>query len=423
MKVLIIGSGGREHALAWAIAKSPLLTKLYVAPGNPGTAEIAENVPLRALDIQEIVAFSLQNGIDLVVPGPEVPLVAGITDALEKAGIACFGPSAAAAQLEGSKVFMKEIADAAGIPTALWRQFSEAEAAHDYVDAMGVPIVIKANGLAAGKGVVVATTADEAHDAVTAIMEDKIHGQAGACVIIEQCMVGEEISLFAICDGEDALFFGTAADHKRVGDGDTGPNTGGMGAIFNPPWATEEVVCRGMKEIIKPALAEMARRGHPFRGFLFAGLMVEQDGPKLIEFNVRFGDPECETVLPMLNSDFLSVLKAATEGRLGEAEVKWQQGSAATVVMCAKGYPGAYATGSEIFGLDEAGATPGVTIFHAGTMAEQEGILANGGRVLAINAVGSDVKEALSRAYTAVDRLEWDDGFCRRDIGRRALDQ
>ncbi|MDE1906327.1 MAG: phosphoribosylamine--glycine ligase [Rhodospirillales bacterium] len=423
MKVLIIGSGGREHALAWAIAKSPLLTQLYVAPGNPGTAQVAENVPLRALDIQEIVTFSLQNGIDLVVPGPEVPLVAGITDALEAAGIACFGPSAAAAQLEGSKVFMKEIADAAGIPTALWQQFSEAEAAHDYIDAMGVPIVIKANGLAAGKGVVVAATADEAHDAVTAIMEDKIHGQAGACVIIEQCMVGEEISLFALCDGEDALFFGTAADHKRVGDGDTGPNTGGMGAIFNPPWATEEVVRRGMNEIIRPALAEMAKRGQPFRGFLFAGLMVEQDGPKLIEFNVRFGDPECETVLPMLSSDFLSVLKEATEGRLAETEVKWKQGSAATVVMCAKGYPGAYATGSEIFGLDEAGETPGVTIFHAGTMAEQGGVLANGGRVLAINAVGSDLKEALSRAYTAVDRLEWDDGFCRRDIGRRALDQ
>ncbi|MDE2319990.1 MAG: phosphoribosylamine--glycine ligase [Rhodospirillales bacterium] len=421
MKVLIIGSGGREHALAWAIAKSPLLTKLYVAPGNPGTAKIAENVPLRTVDIQEIVAFSLRSGIDLVVPGPEVPLVAGITDALEEVGIACFGPSAAAAQLEGSKVFMKEIADAAGIPTARWQQFSEAEAAHDYVDAVGVPIVIKANGLAAGKGVVVATTEDEAHNAVTAIMEEKVHGMAGACVVIEQCLVGEEISLFAICDGKNALFFGTAADHKRVGEGDTGPNTGGMGAIFNPPWATEEVVRRGMNEVVKPALAEMAKRGQPFRGFLFAGLMVEKDGPKLIEFNVRFGDPECETVLPMLSSDLLSVLKKAAEGRLAEAEVKWKQGSAATIVMCAKGYPGAYATGSEIVGLGEASESPGVSIFHAGTMAEQGGILANGGRVLAINAVGSDLQEALFRAYTAVDKLDWDDGFCRRDIGRRAL--
>ena len=421
MKVLIIGSGGREHALAWAIAKSPLLTKLYVAPGNPGTAKIAENIPLRALDIPEIVEFSLKNAIDLVVPGPEVPLVAGITDALNKAGIACFGPSAAAAQLEGSKIYMKEIADAAGIPTARWQKFSEAEAAHDYIDTIRAPIVIKANGLAAGKGVVVAITEDEAHDAVTAIMEEKIHGMAGASVIIEECLTGEEISLFAVCDGNNALFFGTAADHKRVGDGDTGPNTGGMGAIFNPPWATENVIRRGMDEIIKPALAEMTKRGQPFRGFLFAGLMVGQDGPKLIEFNVRFGDPECETVLPMLSSDLLSVLKEAVEGRLDKAKVKWKQGSAATVVMCAKGYPGAYATGSEIFGLDEVGELPGVTVFHAGTMAEQDGILANGGRVLAINAVGNDLREALSRVYAAVDQLDWDDGFCRRDIGRRAL--
>ncbi len=421
MRVLIIGSGGREHALAWAIAKSPMLNKLYIAPGNPGTAQLGENVPLRATDIAGIVAFAVANQIDLVVPGPEAPLVAGIADALAKAGIACCGPSAAAAQLEGSKKFTKEVAEAANIPTARWASFTHALEAHEYIDAVGAPIVIKADGLAAGKGVVVAATPEEAHDAITAIMEDKVHGAAGALVVIEQCLVGEEISVFALCDGEDALYFGTAADHKRVGEGDTGPNTGGMGAIFAPPWATPEVIEASMNQIIRPALKEMARRGTPFRGFLFAGLMVEHDGPKLIEFNVRFGDPECETVLPMLKSDLLPALRAATNGTLKQAKVEFNHGGSATVVMCAKGYPGAYATGSEIYGLDEAAKLPGAHIFHAGTMAEQEGVLANGGRVLAVNAVGADLREALTRAYAAVDAIDWEDGFCRRDIGRRAL--
>lgn len=421
MRVLIIGSGGREHALAWAIAKSPILTKLFVAPGNPGTARFAENVPLSTLDIAGIVAFASAQKIDLAIPGPEAPLVAGVADALQAAGIACFGPSKAAAQLEGSKIFTKEIADAARIPTASWEKFTDAEDAHDYVEDMGVPIVIKADGLAAGKGVVVAMSLDEAHAAITAIMEDKVHGAAGAAVVIEQCLVGEEISVFALCDGKNGVFFGAAADHKRVGDGDTGPNTGGMGAIFNPPWASADVIKRSMNEIIQPALDEMARRGMPFCGFLFAGLMLEADGPKLIEFNVRFGDPECETILPMLTSDLLAILKAAVESRLAEVQATWRSGSAATVVMCAKGYPGAYATGSEIYGLDEAAEVPGVMVFHAGTMAEQDGILANGGRVLAVNAVGEDLAQALSRAYQAVDTLDWEDGFCRRDIGRRAL--
>ena len=421
MRVLIIGSGGREHALAWAIAKSPMLDKLYIAPGNPGAAEVAELVPLRANDIAGIVNFAVEHKIDLVVPGPEAPLVAGIADALAAANIACCGPLAAAAQLEGSKSFTKEIADAARIPTAAWAHFTHALEAHEYIEAVGAPIVIKADGLAAGKGVVVAQTPEEAHAAITAIMEDKVHGAAGAQIVIEQCLVGEEISIFALCDGEDAVFFGAAADHKRVGEGDTGPNTGGMGAIFNPPWATDEVIETSMARIIRPALREMARRGTPFRGFLFAGLMLEADGPKLIEFNVRFGDPECETVLPMLESDLLPALKAATNGTLRDVHLAWKPGSSATVVMCAKGYPGAYAIGSEIYGLKEAGELPGVTIFHAGTMAEQGGILANGGRVLAVNATGADLREALTRAYAAVDAIDWEDGFCRRDIGKRAL--
>jgi phosphoribosylamine---glycine ligase len=421
MRVLIIGSGGREHALAWAISASPLLTELFVAPGNPGTAGLATNVPLRTNDIAGLVKFAVDQKIDLVVPGPEAPLVAGLTDAMAAQKIACCGPSAAAAQLEGSKRFTKEIADAAGIPTAAWKAFTEADAAHDYVEAMGAPIVIKADGLAAGKGVVVATTLDEAHEAVTSILEDQVFGAAGAELVIEQCLVGEEISVFALCDGEDALYLGCAADHKRVGDGDTGPNTGGMGAISPPPWASPAIIDATMATIIRPALREMARRGMPFRGFLFAGLMVEADGPKLIEFNVRFGDPECETLLPLLRSDLLPALVAATEGELRHVDLRWRDAASATVVMCSKGYPGAYATGGEIFGLEEAGALPEVTVFHAGTMADQGGILANGGRVLAVNATGKDLQEAVSRAYAAVDTIEWADGFCRRDIGRRAI--
>jgi phosphoribosylamine--glycine ligase len=421
MRVLIIGSGGREHALAWAIAKSPRLNKLYIAPGNPGTAQLGENVPLRATDIPGIVSFALEHKINLVVPGPEAPLVAGIADAMAAAGIPCCGPSAAAAQLEGSKKFTKEVAEAAHIPTAAWASFTHALEAHEYIEAVGAPIVIKADGLAAGKGVVVAETPEEAHEAITAIMEDKVHGAAGALVVIEQCLVGEEISVFALCDGEDAVYLGVAADHKRVGENDTGPNTGGMGAISPPPWATQPVLDETMDKIIRPALREMARRGTPFRGFLFAGLMVEHDGPKLIEFNVRFGDPECETLLPLLDSDILPALVAATNGTLAGVKLAWRNAASATVVMCAKGYPGAYATGSEIYGLEEAGELPGATIFHAGTMADQGGILANGGRVLAVNATGKDMKEAITRAYAAVDRLDWDDGFCRRDIGKRAL--
>jgi phosphoribosylamine--glycine ligase len=421
MRVLIVGSGGREHALAWAISASPLLTELFVAPGNPGVAAVATNVPLRTNDIDGLVKFAVAQKIDLVVPGPEAPLVAGLADALAAEKIACCGPSAAAAQLEGSKRFTKEIADAARIPTAAWKAFTDADAAHDYVEAMGAPIVIKADGLAAGKGVVVAATLDEAHEAVTAIMEDRVHGAAGTEIVIEQCLVGEEISVFALCDGEDALYLGCAADHKRVGDGDTGPNTGGMGAISPPPWASQPVIDATMARIIRPALAEMARRGTPFRGFLFAGLMVEADGPKLIEFNVRFGDPECETLLPLLRSDILPALVAATEGELKHVDLRWRDAASATVVMCSKGYPGAYATGGEIFGLEEAGALPEVTIFHAGTMADQGGVLANGGRVLAVNATGADLQQAVARAYEAVDTIEWADGFCRRDIGRRAI--
>jgi phosphoribosylamine--glycine ligase len=378
-------------------------------------------VPIRATDIPALVKFAVDEKIDLVIPGPEAPLVAGIADALWDAGIPCCGPSAAAAQLEGSKRFTKEVADAAGIPTAGWADFDDQDEAHAYLEEQGVPIVVKADGLASGKGVVVAQSLDEAHAAVRAAMGDKAFGAAGDVVVIEDCLIGDEISVFALCDGLDALYLGCAADHKRVGDGDIGPNTGGMGAISPPPWADAAVIETVMTGIIKPVLAEMAARGMPFRGFLFAGLMVTQSGPSLIEFNVRFGDPECETLLPLLRSDLLPALLAATDGSLKHVDLRWKNGASATVVMCAKGYPGAYATGSEIFGLEEAGTLPGVMIFHAGTMAEEGSILANGGRVLAVNATGEDLEEAIERAYAAVDVIDWPDGFCRRDIGRRAV--
>jgi phosphoribosylamine--glycine ligase len=421
MRVLIIGSGGREHALAWSISASPLLGALFVAPGNPGTARIATNVPIPPADIPGLVAFAQAQKIDLVIPGPEAPLVAGIADALAAAGIRCFGPSAAAAQLEGSKRFTKEIADSAGIPTADWANFIDSSDAHDYVEDLGAPIVIKADGLAAGKGVVVAQTLEQAHAAISAMMEDRVHGAAGAELVIEECLEGEEISVFALCDGLDALYLGSAADHKRVGENDTGPNTGGMGAVAPAPWANQAVIAASMDQIIRPVLAEMVAQGTPFRGFLFAGLMVTEDGPKLIEFNVRFGDPECETLLPLLRSDLLPALLAATEGQLAHVDLQWQPGASATVVLCAKGYPGAYATGSEIYGLEEAATLPGVNIFHAGTMLQQESVLANGGRVLAVNAIGTDLRQAIERAYAAVDTIQWEDGFCRRDIGIRAL--
>jgi len=323
--------------------------------------------------------------------------------------------------LEGSKTFTKIIADAANIPTAAWDVFDDADEAHDYVEEQGAPIVIKADGLAAGKGVVVAETLDEAHEAISAMLEDHAFGAASESIVIEECLTGEEISVFALCDGETALYCGAVADHKRVGDNDTGPNTGGMGAISPPPWATPAIIEDVMSTIIRPALREMAVQNTPFRGFLFAGLMLTPTGPKLIEFNVRFGDPECETLLPLLQSDLLAHLAAAANGTLAQETLAWSAENSATVVMCAKGYPGAYATGSEIFGLEEAAGLPGVTVFHAGTMADQNGILANGGRVLAINATGDTLKTAVARAYAAVDSIDWPDGFSRRDIGKRAV--
>jgi phosphoribosylamine--glycine ligase len=421
MRVLVVGSGGREHALCWALAASPLLSQLFCAPGNPGIADLATCVPLGATDIAALVGFARDNAIDLVFPGPEAPLAAGITDAMEAAGIPCCGPTAAAARLESSKSFTKTLCDEAAIPTAGWERCTTAEAAHAAIRRRGAPVVVKADGLAAGKGVVVAATAAEAHAAVDAIMTGRSLGEAGATVVIEECLAGEELSFFALCDGVHALPLGGAQDHKRVGDGDTGPNTGGMGAYSPVPALTPALEATIMDRIVRPALAAMTARGTPFRGILFVGLMLTADGPKLIEFNVRFGDPECQVLLPRLKSDLLPALLAACEGELGQFDLRWYDLAALAVVLAASGYPEAPQRGSEIRGLEAAAALPGVQIFHAGTARDDAGrLVAAGGRVLTVCATGADAAQARARAYAAVDAIDWPEGFCRRDIGARA---
>ena len=422
MRVLVIGSGGREHALCWKLAVSPVLTKLWCAPGNPGTAALAENVAIGVMDIAALVAFAVEQRVDLVVPGPEAPLVAGISDAMGLAGIACCGPSAAAARLEGSKSFTHEICEAAGVPTALWERFDDAAAARAFVRRRGAPIVVKADGLAAGKGVVVAASEAEAEAAIAAFMEQDSLGEAGRSVVIEECLVGEEVSVFALCDGTDAISLGSAQDHKRVGEGDTGPNTGGMGAYSPPPALSPGLEEAVLERVIRPVLAEMARQGTPFRGILFAGLMLTVDGPKLIEFNVRFGDPECQVILSRLMDDLLPALQAACDGELSHISLRFRPEAALGVVMAARGYPGVYAQHSVIGGMAAAEAVAGVRVFHAGTDRRDGALVSSGGRVLTVVGVAADLQAARDAAYAAVDALAWPEGFCRRDIGWRALE-
>ncbi len=421
MRVLVVGSGGREHALCWALAASPLLTKLWCAPGNPGIAELAECVAIGVLDIPALVAFAIENKVDLVLPGPEAPLVAGITDAMERAGIACFGPSAAAAELEGSKTFTKQVADAAEIPTAKWERFDDAHAASEFVRRRGAPIVIKADGLAAGKGVVVAASEDEAITAIREFMLDGTLGIAGASVVIEECLMGEEASFFALCDGTTAIALGAAQDHKRVGDGDTGPNTGGMGAYSPTPAFTPAMEQDVMARFIRPTLAEMARRGTPFRGILFAGLMLTSDGPKLIEYNVRFGDPECQCLMLRLKSDLLAALVAAVDGELAQFDLRWHNRAAVGITMAAEGYPANPRKHTVISGVAAASAMPDAMVFHAGTDMLDGNLVANGGRVLTICATGPTIAAARDAAYAAVGKIAWPEGFCRSDIAWRAL--
>jgi phosphoribosylamine--glycine ligase len=420
MNILILGSGGREHALAWKMAASPLADRLYCAPGNAGIAQEAECVALDLADHGAVIAFCKTNKIDLVVVGPEVPLVAGIVDDLEDAGIKTFGPSKWAARLEGSKGFTKDLCKANKIPTAGYERFKRAAAAKDYVRRKGAPIVVKADGLAAGKGVVVAETVAEAEAAIDMMFTGGL-GKPAWEIVIEDCLVGEEASFFALCDGETAIALASAQDHKRVGDGDKGPNTGGMGAYSPAPIMTAEMNQRVMNEIIHPTVRAMQAMGAPYKGVLFAGLMITKDGPQLIEYNVRFGDPECQVLILRLMSDLVPALLAARDGQLKNFDLRWYDDAALTVVMAAKGYPGNYERGTLIEGLDAAAQVEGVEIFHAGTKAEANRILANGGRVLNVCARGKSVREAQQRAYAAVDKIKWPGGFCRRDIGWQAV--
>ena len=420
MNILILGSGGREHALAWAVMQNPKCDKLIVAPGNAGIAGIAECAQIDIMDGGAVVNFAEENAVDFVIVGPEAPLAAGVADRLREAGIKVFGPSAAAARLEASKSFTKEICDAAGAPTAAYGHFTDLTAARSYVEAQGAPIVIKADGLAAGKGVIVAM---DMETALTALddMFGGAFGGAGAEVVIEEFMTGEEASFFVLCDGETALPIGTAQDHKRVGEGDTGLNTGGMGAYSPAPVLTDAVVERTMAEIVNPTLTEMAKRGTPFQGVLFVGLMIEHGAPRLVEYNVRFGDPECQVLMMRLGAQALDLMQAAAEGRLAEARVNWAEDHAITVVMAAKGYPGDYEKGSGIKGLDNCAEDSFHMVFHAGTTLKDGQIVASGGRVLNVTARGANLQQARDRAYAMVDRIDWPEGFCRRDIGWRAL--
>jgi phosphoribosylamine--glycine ligase len=420
MNILLLGSGGREHALAWKIAASPLVTKLWCAPGNAGIAREAECVALDIADHAAVIDFCRVNVVDFVVVGPETPLAAGIVDDLAAAGIKAFGPGRAAAQLEGSKGFTKDLCKANNIPTAAYERFGDADAAKTYIRAQGAPIVVKADGLAAGKGVVVAMTPGEALDAIDMMFEGGLGG-AGAEVVVEEFMTGEEASFFALCDGEHALQLATAQDHKRAFDGDKGPNTGGMGAYSPAPVMTDAMCTRVMDQIIDPTLRAMKAKGMPFKGVLFAGLMITDQGPKLIEYNVRFGDPECQVLMLRMMSDILPALLASADGQLKHFDLRWLPDPALTVVMATKGYPGDYGKGSVIEGLDEASKVEGVEIFHAGTMSKDGHVLANGGRVLNVCASGKTVAEAQRRAYEAVDRIHWPEGFCRRDIGWQAV--
>jgi phosphoribosylamine--glycine ligase len=422
MNILLLGSGGREHALAWKIAASPLVTKLWCAPGNAGIAREAECVVIDITNHAAVIDFCRTNAVDFVVVGPDAPIAAGIVDDLNAAGFKAFGPTKAAGQLESSKNFTKALCRANNIPTAAYQHFTDAEAAKAYIRAQGAPTVVKADGLTAGKGVVVAMTLDEALAAVD-MMFGGSFGEAGAEVVVEEFMRGEEASFFALCDGEHALELATAQDHKRAFDGDTGPNTGGMGAYSPAPVMTDAMCARVMDEMIMPTLRALKAMGAPYKGVLYAGVMVTGQGPKLVEYNARFGDPECQVLMLRMMSDIVPALLACADGQLKNFNLRWYDDAALTVIMATKGYPGDYGKGSVIQGLDEAAKVEGVEIFHAGTMAKDGKILANGGRVLNICASGKTVAEAQRRAYAAVDRIHWPEGFCRRDIGWQAVER
>jgi len=420
MNILVIGSGGREHALAWKIAASPLVTRLWCLPGNAGIARDAECVPLDMSDHPAVIDFCRKNAVDFVVVGPDAAIAAGLVDDLNAAGFKAFGPTKAAGRLESSKNFTKALCRANNIPTAAYEHFTDAESARAYIRKQGAPIVVKADGLAAGKGVVVAMTEEEALTAVDMMFGGGL-GASGAEVVIEEFMQGEEASFFALCDGETALPLATAQDHKRAFDGDKGPNTGGMGAYSPAPVLTEAMCARVMDEMIKPTLRALKEMGCPYKGVIYAGVMITEKGPRLVEYNARFGDPECQVLMLRMMSDIVPALVASADGQLKNFSLRWFDDVALTVIMATRGYPGNYGKGSVIEGLDDAAKVEGVEIFHAGTAMKNGRIVASGGRVLNVCARGKDVTEAQVRAYAAVDRIKWPEGFCRRDIGWQAI--
>jgi phosphoribosylamine---glycine ligase len=420
VNILLIGSGGREHALAWAISASPLATKLYCAPGNAGIAQVAECVPIDAMAFDRLIAFAKEKRIEFAVIGPEAPLTAGLADRFEVEGIKALGPSAAGAQLEASKGFVKDLCREHSIPTAAYQRFRDADAAKRHAASLPHPIVVKADGLAQGKGVIIAETPAESANAIESMFGGTF-GDAGKEVVVEEFLRGEEASFFVLTDGEHILPLTSAQDHKRVFDGDQGPNTGGMGAYSPAPVLTPAREREVIERIIRPTIDAMRARGTPYQGVLYAGLMITNEGPKLIEYNCRFGDPECQVLMLRMKSDLLTGLMAARDGVLATFDLRWFNDVALTVVMASNGYPGAYQKGSEIRGLAEAAKVQGVEIFHAGTEARDGRIFAAGGRVLSVSATGKTVREAQSRAYEAIARIDWPGGFCRKDIGWRAI--
>ncbi|GAB4255990.1 MAG: phosphoribosylamine--glycine ligase [Deferrisomatales bacterium] len=423
MKVLVVGGGGREHALVWKIAQSPRVSKIFAAPGNAGTAELAENVPIGAEDVDGLAAFAAREGIDLTVVGPEAPLVLGIVDRFQERGLRIFGPTAAAARLEGSKAFSKRIMERYGVPTAAYREFADPEAARAYIRERGAPIVVKADGLAAGKGVTVARTVEEALAAVEAIMVGRTFGEAGRTVVVEECLEGEEASFLAFCDGRHVLPMASSQDHKPVFDGDRGPNTGGMGAYSPAPVLTAELFDEAVRTVVQPVVEGMAAEGTPYVGVLYAGLMVREGQIRVLEFNCRFGDPECQPIVMRMKGDLVPVLEACIEGRLDQVDLEWDPRAAVCVVMASEGYPGSYPKGVEIQGLEAAGALDDVVVFHAGTRRAGDKVVTSGGRVLGVTARGDGVAEAIERAYRAVGEIRWPGVHYRKDIGRKALDR